>query len=226
MCINKTAMLINQSHSKLKVVIMDDHFLFSLNLQKILKKYDFLDAVTVLTPGDEAFARLDELNPDLICIDLNISSAKAFAFMLEISTKYPATKIIAVTGFDEGENVKNAIEAGAWAFINRNSEQGEYDELFTRIRQDKMYISPAAAINYAFLMAEIAREENKSKPVITKREIEIIGFVAKGYADKEIAKELQISSRTIDAHKQKMMHKLGTRKAAEIVAIAYKMNLI
>jgi two-component system response regulator NreC len=219
-------MLINQPHSKLKVVIMDDHFLFSLSLQEILKKYDFLDAATVLTPGDEAFARLNELQPDLLFIELNIPSAKAFAPLMEISTHFPATKIIAATGFDEGKNVKNAIDAGAWAFINKSSGQDEYDELFNRIRQDKMYISPAAAINYAFLMAEIAREENKSKPLITKREIEIIGFVAKGYADKEIAKELQISSRTIDAHKQKMMHKLGTRKAAEIVAIAYKMNLI
>lgn len=65
-----------------------------------------------------------------------------------------------------------------------------------------------------------------SNTAITSRELEILRLIAQGLSGKEIAKKLEISHRTIDAHKQKMMHKLGTRKSTEIVAIAYKMKWI
>jgi DNA-binding NarL/FixJ family response regulator len=216
----------NNRNSALKVVIVDDHFLFPLALQTVIQQYAFLNTVAILSSGSEMVAKMNELAPDIIFMDVIMPIMDGFTATQLISKKYPDTKIVAITTSDEGRHVKRMMEAGAWGYITKNSDKKAYDELFGRILSDKKYISPDAAINYTILMNESPGESGSVEPNITEREIEIIRFVAKGYSDKQIAEVLNLSHRTIDAHKQKVMQKLGTRKATEMVAIAYRMNLL
>jgi DNA-binding NarL/FixJ family response regulator len=217
----------NAFNSPLKVVIVDDHFLFPLALESVIKPYDFLKVSAILTCGSELVAKMDDIQPDVVFMDIMMPIMDGFTATKIITTKYPTTKVVAITALEEGENVKKMMEAGAWGYITKGSQKKEYDELFSRILTDKKFISTNAAINYALFMNEKKEGESKeTEPIVTPREIEIIRYIAQGYSDKQIASELNLSHRTIDAHKQKMMHKLGTRKSAEIVAIAYKMKWI
>jgi DNA-binding NarL/FixJ family response regulator len=216
----------NAINSPLKVVIVDDHFLFPLALESVIKGFSFLETVAIFSNGGELVANLDTYQPDVIFMDIMMPIMDGFTATKLVTQKYPTTKVIAITAFDEGENVKKMMEAGAWGYMTKDSQKKEYDELFNRILTDKKFISSSAAINYALFMNEKQGESKNMEPIVTKREIEIIHYIAQGYSDKQIASVLNLSHRTIDSHKQKMMHKLGTRKSAEIVAIAYKMQWI
>jgi DNA-binding NarL/FixJ family response regulator len=214
-------------NSPLKVVIVDDHFLFPLALDAFIKTYSYFETVAIFSNGSEFVANMDHYQPDVVFMDIKMPIMDGFTATKLITEKYPTTKVVAISAFDEGENVKKMLDAGAWGYITKDCKKTDYDELFDRILMDKKYISSTAAMNYALYVGEKKESEGESsEPMITKREIEIIKYVAQGYSDKEIARALNVSHRTIDAHKQKMMHKLGTRKSAEMVAIAYKMKWI
>jgi two-component system NarL family response regulator len=215
---------------KLKVVIVDDHFLFPLALKGIIENYDFLEMQAIIKNGKELLDRLDELKPDVIFMDILMPLVDGFTATSQVIAKYPATKIVAITALVEGEYVKKIMDAGAWGFITKGSEKKEFDALFEHLRVNKKFISSQAALSYQDFVNGSHKEKDTKKPLpkptVTKRELQVIVQISKGLSDKEIAKILRVSHRTIDAHKQNLMNKFGTRKSAEIVAIAYKLKLI
>jgi DNA-binding NarL/FixJ family response regulator len=215
---------------KMKVVIVDDHFLFPLALKGIIENYDFLEMQAIIKNGRELLERLDELKPDVIFMDILMPLMDGFTATSLVLEKYPTTKIVAITALTEGEYVKKIMDAGAWGFITKGSAKKEFDELFEHLRENKKYISSQAAISYQEFLNGANKEKDLKKtlpkPTVTKRELQVIIQISKGLSDKEVAKILRVSHRTIDAHKQNLMNKFGTRKSAEIVAIAYKLKLI
>lgn len=223
------------SAPKLKVVIVDDDFLYPIALDAIISKSKCLETSAILSSGEELIDRLDDLKPDIVFMDILMPGMNGFETTAKVKQKRPDTKVIAITAFDNGENVQKMMEAGAWGYITKDSDKREYDELFARIADDKKYICSKAAINYSLFISEGSHNPKNKKDLqspkktevsITKREGEVIQYIAKGLSDKETAKALHVSHRTIDAHKQNIMQKFGTRKSAEIVAIAYRLGII
>ncbi len=226
-----------EPNKKLKVAIVDDHFAFPLALKTMVGKYDFLEFAGIFTDGKMLIDQLDEVKPDIVLMDIEMPVMSGDEATRIVMKKYPSTKVVAVSIYDDGNSVKKMLDAGAWSYITKGCSQKEYDTLFDSLRDNKKFISPRAALNYTLLVSENAPKNNEKtseqaidpsipKIKITKREKEIIEYISNGFSDKEIAKTLNISHRTIDAHKQNMMGKLGTRKAAEIVSIAYRLKLI
>jgi DNA-binding NarL/FixJ family response regulator len=131
------------------------------------------------------------------------------------------------------------FEAGAHSFFTKQVQKKPFEELLESIIRNERYISASAAANYTFHMNQLIEKKPEiEEPVdeetnafsvnvrLTNRERQVIRFIWSGLTDKEIAQKMTISSRTVGSHKRHIFEKTGTRKATELIALAYQMNLI
>jgi len=221
--------------TNLKSAIVDDHFLYSSALNAIVNKTKNFEIVALFSSGKELISYIEDNYLDVVFMDIMMPGMNGFDVTQQVVKKYPKIKVIAVTQHDTGINVKKMMAAGAWGYITKDCGKSEYDELFDRILEDKKYICSKAAINYSLFLNEpmpsyISKKNGQTiqppETPVTKREGEVILHISRGLSDKETAVKLNVSHRTIDAHKRNIMHKLGARKSAEIVAIAYRLGII
>ena len=224
------------------VAIVDDNELFPVALVALMKEYKFINVVGIYKNGKKLVDNFDKILPDIVFTDVIMPEMDGVRATKWVMKKYPETKVIAMSMFDDGYNVKRMLQAGAWSFATKDLTKKSFRELMTSIMQNKRYISSTAAIKYTLHINRNRMPGEKEEGIennhlvyagppdfeahITRREKQIISFMAQGFTDKEIARELSRSSRTIDAHKQNIMQKLNTRKSTEIVALAYKYNLL
>jgi DNA-binding NarL/FixJ family response regulator len=221
--------------SKLSVVIVDEHYLQSVALEAIIDKYEYLQVIAKYNSCNDLVKEIDKVQPHVIFIDELGNHSDCQAAIQTIIARFPLIRIVVLGISDEGDKVKKMMDAGVWAFITNRCCKEEYDELFKRILEDKKYISSKPAINYSLYMQDQMNLRKQTKqvstfnmanPSLTRREKEIVYYIAQGLSDKQTAEALKVSPRTIDAHKQNIMNKFGTRKSTEIVAIAYKLKII
>lgn len=221
--------------SKLKVAIVDENYLQSVALEAIIDKYEYLQVIAKFNSCNDLLKEIDKVQPHVIFVhELSHDSDCSEGIKLIID-KFPLTRVVILGISDEGNKVKKMMDSGVWAFITNRCCKEEYDELFKRILEDKKYISSKPAINYSLYMQDQLNLRKQAKqvsthniglPHLTKREKEIVYHIAQGLSDKQTADALRVSPRTIDAHKQNIMNKFGTRKSTEIVAIAYRLKII
>jgi DNA-binding NarL/FixJ family response regulator len=222
------------------VAIVDDSELFPVALTAFLKEYSFMQVSGIFNNGKKMLDNMEVVQPDIIFMDLEMPEMDGVTATRLIMKKYPATRVIATSLYDHGVKVKQMLQAGAWSFITKDLTKIVFGELIMRLKQNKRYITATAAMNYTLYVNHKKNilEDNEGiyepdnapgmLPDVhfTPREIEVIGYLAKGLSAKEIASKICRSNRTIDAHKKNLMTKLRANNSMELVALAYKYKLL
>lgn len=216
--------------SKHRIAIVDNEELYSIALATIIRNNPNLTICGIYPTSVELIKMMTKTKPHIILMDVRMPHKDGINATKEILNKYPDVKIVGVSFSAEGIDIKNMFEVGAIAYITKDSTKKEFEELFATIINGQRFVGSKAAVNYTLYANEgknkVAEASTSLSLNITERELEIMHHIANGLSNKEIASTLNLSKRTIDAHKQKLMTKMGTRKATEIVSLGYKLNLI
>jgi DNA-binding NarL/FixJ family response regulator len=231
--------MLNQSR-KYSVVIVDDHELYPIALQKIITESDFLEYKATFNSGEVLISNMDRLRPDVIFMDIKMSGMDGFAASRAVLKKYPTTQIIATSLYADGEYVNRMFKIGAKAYITKDSSILEFRQLFDCIKEGKKFVSSNAAVQYTLFTnrdrdkmepnvapGSIARENPMIQHFgLTDGEAIVMLHVAVGLPDKQIASKLGVSIRTINAHKRNIRDKTGTRNSTEVAILAFKCGMI
>jgi DNA-binding NarL/FixJ family response regulator len=202
-----------------RTLIADDHRLVADALNELLAEH--CEMVGTVLDGASLLAVALEQHPDLIIADLSMPGLSGVEAISKLRRAGVTAKIIIVTAYGDPRVARQAIGAGASAFVVKQSAAEELVTAIRIVQQGGTYISP----HIAERMASAAATE-KPLATLTPRQREVLQFIAQGLSAREIAATLQLSPRTVETHKYEIMRALGFRKTADLVRYATSIGLI
>ena len=206
----------------IRIVIADDHSVVRQGLRMFLSLDPDLEVVGEATNGEEAIARVRELSPDVVLMDMLMPVMDGIAATTEIRSKMPDTEVIALTSVLEDAAVVGAIKAGAIGYLLKDTQSDELRRAIKAASQGQVQLSPQAA---ARLMREVRTPEVAAPDALTERENDVLKLLAKGKANKEIARDLIIGEKTVKTHVSNILLKLGVQSRTQAALYAAQNGL-
>ncbi|MFZ0368149.1 MAG: response regulator transcription factor [Halobacillus sp.] len=213
----------------ISIVIVDDHAVVRSGLMMLLDAVEDFNVIGEASEGNEAYQQVEEKNPSVVLMDLSMPHGKdGLSATSEIKKQFPETQILILTMHDDEEYLFRAIELGASGCILKNAPHEELVKAIRQVAGGDAYLYPSATKrlmeDYMSKLKNGATTD--SYRLLSDREREVLALVAKGFANKDIAAQLVISVKTVEAHKARVMEKLQLKTRPELVEYAWKKGLL
>ena len=209
--------------ARVRILLADDHTLFCNLLRELLEpEYEVIGSVS---DGRELLAAADKLRPDVVLVDISMPSLNGLDAGKRLKEAHPKVKLIYLTMNNNVEYAREALQAGASAFVLKNSQFSNLLQVIRGALRGVSYVAPEVreAMSEIFIRDPKAVDRPQH---LTDRQREVLQLLAEGRSLLEIATLLQISYRTVRFHKARIMEELGLSKNAELVKYAMKHGLI
>ncbi len=212
---------------KCRIILADDHEMLRTGLKSLLNQDSFCHVVGQAKDGEELMSRLRKIKCDLVVLDLSMPHMDGMTALEAIHDKYPKIKILVLTMQKDLEHFKHALSYGANGYLLKDDAFEQLIMGIKRIMKGKRFVSPSVADLIAErYIRSFDDAETPSLDILTKREKQILKYVALGLANKNIATKLKISIRTVEAHRAHLTDKLGIKTTAGLVKFAMSKGLI
>lgn len=216
----------------MKIVIADDHAVVRTGFSMILNYQEDMEVVATAADGVEAYQKVLEYRPDVLILDLSMPPGESgLVATSKISESFPETKILILTMYDDEEYLFHVLKSGAKGYILKNAPDEQLILAVRTVYRGETYIDMKLTTSLVneFINQSNQEEVNYSSDpfkVLSKRELEILPLIAKGYGNKEIAEKLFVSVKTVEEHKTHIMNKLNLKSKPELVEYALKRNCL
>lgn len=213
----------------MRIVIADDHAVVRSGFSMILNYQDDMEVVATAADGIEAHLMVAKYRPDILLLDLSMPPGESGLIATgKINEDFPDTKILILTMYEDQEYMFHVLKNGAAGYVLKNAPDEELLSAIRMVYKGGTYIHPKMATSLVkeFIKKDQAIVDDDPFRVLSKRELEILPLVAKGYGNKDIAEKLFISVKTVEAHKAKIMEKLHFKNRPELVEYALKKKLL
>jgi DNA-binding NarL/FixJ family response regulator len=206
----------------IRVLIADDHGIIRQGLNNLLAFDPEIKVVGLASDGVEALEQALELKPDVVLMDLMMPNMDGFVATAAIRHELPKTAVLVLTGNLEHATITRALQAGANGFVLKNLETDELCQIVKNVSPARVVLSNE--------VAQVLAEDEKTQPLrsvenLTERETEVLGLLAQGLANKEIAQRLQLSEKTIKTHVSIILAKLGIQSRTQAAIYATQAGL-
>ncbi|MAU01877.1 MAG: DNA-binding response regulator [Anaerolineaceae bacterium] len=215
----------------IRILLVDDQALFREGLHTLLSVHDDLEVVGEAGNGQEAIDAVDKLAPDVVLMDLRMPVLNGVAATRQITESTANSRVIVLTTFDDDEYVFDGLRAGAVGYLLKDVPSAKLVEAIRATARGESFLEPSVA---AKVVAEFSRmsgsqtavsQQNLVEP-LSERELEILGVLATGASNREIANELFITEGTVKNHVTNILGKLGVRDRTQAALKAKDMGLI
>lgn len=213
----------------MKIIIADDHAVVRSGFSMIINYQQDMEVVATAADGLEAYQMVAKHRPDILLLDISMPPGESGLITTgKIHADFPQTKILILTMYEEEEYMFHVLKNGASGYILKNAPDIELLHAIRVVYEGGTYIHPKMATSLVKELVDDHSNPLSDDPfhVLSKRELEILPLVAKGYGNKDIAEKLFISVKTVEAHKAKIMEKLDLKTRPEIVEYAFKKKLL
>jgi DNA-binding NarL/FixJ family response regulator len=191
-------------------MVVDDHPLVRSGLMQLLSAEEGIDVVAGVNSGREAVEMVVEAAPDLVLMDVSMPGMDGIAAAREILRRRPSTRIVMLTSYAEEDTVMAALDAGATGYLLKDAEPEELVRAVRAAARGESPLAPRAA------RAVLASRSGKSQEGhLTPREGEVLELVGEGLANKQIARRLGISEKTVKAHLTSVFQRIGVLSRTE-----------
>ncbi len=211
----------------MRVLLADDHPLFRDGLASLLRARG-MTVVGEANNGTQALELARTTKPDLILMDVNMPEMDGLEATRRIKAELPATKIVILTVSDEDENLFQAIKFGAEGYLLKSLQSRSFFDLIDGIARGEAPISRELATKildeFSRRLKEDARAANNED--LTEREKQVLGLVAEGSTNRDIAAKLNVTENTVKYHLKNILEKLHLRNRAQAVAYAMQSGLL
>lgn len=191
--------------SPIRVVVVDDHVIVRNGLAQLLATVDDVELVGSAADGREALVLVEQLGPDVVLMDLSMPEMDGVEATAVITQEYPDVRVVVLSSFSEHQRVLSALEAGARGYVLKHADPEQIIQAIRAVHIGGAPIDPQVAR----VLLDVRRSPSASKAALTEREEEVLRLVQAGMANKQIARQLGISERTVKAHLTKTFQSLG-----------------
>jgi DNA-binding NarL/FixJ family response regulator len=217
----------NQKKNKIKVLLVDDHPVVLEGIRSCLRPYDQFNIVGMACSGEEAVAKAPKVLPDVILMDMRMPGMDGLETTRKLRDSYPTGKVLIFAGGAEHEIIGEMVQSGARGCLRKSATTEELTVALERVYQGETFFSPGIA--QTFFNDYVLRGGNAPEPAakrISERERQVLRLIVEGEANKGIADTLNISIRTVEKHRQRMMKKFDLHKATELVRFAITRGIV
>ncbi len=211
----------------IKVLVVDDHQVVRQGLRTFLELHEDISVVGEAEDGLQALECISHLQPDVVLMDLVMPRMDGITTIQKMRQLGYPTRVIALTSFSEDDKVFPAIQAGAASYLLKDVSPDELVEAIRAVHHGEARLHPDITRK---LMDQLAQPRNPvdTHPVeeLTEREMDVIRLLAKGCNNREIAKQLFISEKTVKTHISNILGKLGLEHRTQLAIFAIKNNLV
>ena len=216
----------NYNQLPINLLITDDHQLITDGLSQILKAEKMIGEIYTAKNGREAVDKVLTHDIDCVIMDINMPELNGMEATRLIKKEKPEIKIIVVSMLCDPSVVSKMLKAGADAFINKDTGKIELLKAMQKVLNGEKYISPEISNELFQHLNDSHVNTSVNEKHLTKREIEIIRYIADGLTNNEIATKLFLSTVTVDTHRKNMLAKLHLKNTASLVKYAAEHKLL
>jgi DNA-binding NarL/FixJ family response regulator len=202
-----------------KVFITDDHYMIVEGIRSLLQNETGMEWLGHAMTAASCLAFLQQQQPDVILMDINLPDKSGIDLCQEVKAKYPAIQILGLSSFNQQSYIQKMMDNGASGYVLKNATREELTEAIETVMQGQKFLSLEAA-------ATIKKNEDSKIPVITRREKEVLALIAEGLTNNEIAEKLFISTTTVDTHRKNLLSKFEVKNTATLIRLAAQFQFI
>jgi two-component system response regulator NreC len=219
---------VSSSDEPIRIVLVDDHAMVREGLRLLLRTAGDIVVVGEAENGDAALDVVKRLSPEIVLLDLDMPGGDGMAALQEIGRAAPAVRVLILTMYGEQERLLPLLQAGARGYITKDAASRDLVEAIRVVSSGEVYVRPAAARVLAGAVApqRTARTARDRFQTLSRREQTVLRLVAEGYSGAEIARLLDISSKTVDAYKHRIQEKLALEHRTDYVRFAVEAGLL
>ena len=203
--------------STIKILLADDHQVVRMGLAAIIAAESDMSLVGEASDGAEAVALTRKLAPDVVLMDLMMPQKDGASATAEILTANPDAKILVLTTFGESDEMKRAMNAGATGALIKDTPREELVAAIRKVADGQKVVSPEIAHVLA---------NRPEKPQLSSRQLEVLGYAAKGLTSKAISSKMGITADCVNGHLRAIFAHLDATSRTEAVATAMRLGLI
>jgi DNA-binding NarL/FixJ family response regulator len=212
--------------TKIRVLICDDHALFREGLRAILREQPGFEVVGEAGNGIEAVDVTRRVRPDVVLMDIDMPELSGVEATRRICEARVPSKVLILSLYDDEDLIAGCLDAGAAGYVLKDGPSSQLLFAIEAVHRGERYMSPRALS----VVVEHAREGGKGTgtryDLLTDREREVLKLLADGLSSKEVAAGLNLSVKTVDAHKYNLMRKLDIHNRAGLVKYAIRKKLV
>ncbi|MDP4282375.1 MAG: response regulator transcription factor [Bacteroidota bacterium] len=206
------------------ILVADDHPIIRKGLKQIISEERDMEVVGEASNGKEVLEKVKKLNPSVIILDISMPGYSGLYILSQLKSLYPKLPVLMLSALSEQIYASQSLKAGASGFVNKESVPEELVKAIRKVSGGELYIGSVLAEQ----MAHNLRHDKKSLPheLLSFREFQVLRLIASGKQSGEIAKELNISIKTVSTYRSRVLEKLDMTNNAELVNYCYREGLI
>jgi DNA-binding NarL/FixJ family response regulator len=212
------------SAAPIRLLLADDHRMFRQGLRELLERKTRFAIVGEASTGREALAKVAELQPDIILLDIQMPELDGVAVARQLREHHPEVKIIMLTMYRQDQHLLEAIKAGARGYLLKDADGEELIAVIERVARGEAALDPAMTL--PVLDAYRRLSDQQEAEILTPREREIVQLLAAGHDNRTIAARLYLSEKTVSNRLSEIFQKLGASNRTQAALIAVQRGLI
>lgn len=205
----------------IRVLIVDDHPVVREGLRAVLEDTKEMEVVGEAGSAEEALSSVERALPDIILLDLELPGMNGVDAIPRFAVAASHPRVIILTAYDTEERVLAALKAGAVGYVLKGAPAGEIAQAIRAVAGGGSYLTPRVA---ARVVAQVNAPRRSG--LLSARERQVLRLVARGRSNKQIARDLAITERTVKFHMTSIFNKLGADNRAQAIAIAAQRGLL
>jgi len=206
----------------IRLLVVDDHPVVREGLVALLQDEPDFEVVDAAGSAEVALRLVEQLHPDVVLLDLELPGIDGVTAIPQVTTLAPETRVVVFSAYDSSERVLGAIKAGAKGYLLKGATGDELVQAIRTVHAGGTALQP----RIAEILVTSVRGPHQSGPALSRREQEVLQLLAQGLANKQIARALTISERTVKFHVTSIFNKLGADNRAQAVALAAQRHLL
>ncbi|MCX6599452.1 MAG: response regulator transcription factor [Acidobacteria bacterium] len=213
---------------QIRILLADDHTLFRQGIKTLLAAEPDFEVIGEASNGGEAIERAAELRPDVVVMDVSMPGMSCFEATRQIRKARPEVKVLFLTMYDDEDYLIESMEVGASGYVLKDSPAAQLSAAVRDVQRGGSYLSPRMLSQLVDDFRSRVKTQTRTPrfATLTNREREVLKMLAEGNSVKEIAGDLNLSVKTIEAHKFNLMRKLDIHNKAQLVQYAIQKKII
>ena len=216
-----------------RILVADDHAVVRRGLRALLESQSGLEVCCEASTGVEALQKAKETQPDLMVLDLTMPEMNGLDVTKAIREEFPEMAVLVLTVHFSEELAREVLRAGALGYVLKSDADTELLAAIDHVRNHQPFFTSklAASMAQTFVHGPATGSNSLTERAVagsplTTREVEVIQLLAEGKSNREVAAELGVSTRTVESHRNHIMHKMNFSSFSELVRFAVRNNLV